>query len=208
MSRSDDGQKENSAPVMFVFAGPNGSGKSTLLRCINYLEKPTDGEVVVDNIPLNSDANINKVREEVGMVFQRFNLFGHMSVLENIMLAPMKVRKETKEQAKQEALKLLEKVGLADKAEAYPAQLSGGQKQRVAIARALVNTPAIILADEPTGALDTKTGQQIMELLIELNNEGKTIIMVTHEPEIAAYAKRTIVLRDGVITEDRRREEI
>ena len=104
-----------------VIIGPSGSGKSTLLRCINYLEKPTDGEVVVDNIPLNSDANINKVREEVGMVFQRFNLFGHMSVLENIMLAPMKVRKETKEQAKQEALKLLEKVGLADKAEAYPA---------------------------------------------------------------------------------------
>ena len=185
-----------------VIIGPSGSGKSTLLRCINYLEKPTDGEVVVDNIPLNSDANINKVREEVGMVFQRFNLFGHMSVLENIMLAPMKVRKETKEQAKQEALKLLEKVGLADKAEAYPAQLSGGQQQRVAIARALAMKPKLMLFDEPTSALDPEMVNEVLEVMNALAKEGMTMVVVTHEMGFAReVGDRVIFMDEGKIVE-------
>ena len=185
-----------------VIIGPSGSGKSTLLRCINYLEKPTDGEVVVDNIPLNSDANINKVREEVGMVFQRFNLFGHMSVLENIMLAPMKVRKETKEQAKQEALKLLEKVGLADKAEAYPAQLSGGQQQRVAIARALAMKPKLMLFDEPTSALDPEMVNEVLEVMNALAKEGMTMVVVTHEIGFAReVGDRVIFMDEGKIVE-------
>ena len=185
-----------------VIIGPSGSGKSTLLRCINYLEKPTDGEVVVDNIPLNSDANINKVREEVGMVFQRFNLFGHMSVLENIMLAPMKVRKETKEQAKQEALKLLEKVGLADKAEAYPAQLSGGQQQRVAIARALAMKPKLMLFDEPTSALDPEMVNEVLEVMNALAKEGMTMVVVTHEMCFAReVGDRVIFMDEGKIVE-------
>ena len=185
-----------------VIIGPSGSGKSTFLRCINYLEKPTDGEVVVDNIPLNSDANINKVREEVGMVFQRFNLFGHMSVLENIMLAPMKVRKETKEQAKQEALKLLEKVGLADKAEAYPAQLSGGQKQRVAIARALAMKPKLMLFDEPTSALDPEMVNEVLEVMNALAKEGMTMVVVTHEMGFAReVGDRVIFMDEGKIVE-------
>ena len=185
-----------------VIIGPSGSGKSTLLRCINYLEKPTDGEVVVDNIPLNSDANINKVGEEVGMVFQRFNLFGHMSVLENIMLAPMKVRKETKEQAKQEALKLLEKVGLADKAEAYPAQLSGGQQQRVAIARALAMKPKLMLFDEPTSALDPEMVNEVLEVMNALAKEGMTMVVVTHEMGFAReVGDRVIFMDEGKIVE-------
>ena len=185
-----------------VIIGPSGSGKSTLLRCINYLEKPTDGEVVVDNIPLNSDANINKVREEVGMVFQRFNLFGHMSVLENIMLAPMKVRKETKEQAKQEALKLLEKVGLADKAEAYPAQLSGGQQQRVAIARALAMKPKLMLFDEPTSALDPEMVNEVLEVMNALAKEVMTMVVVTHEMGFAReVGDRVIFMDEGKIVE-------
>lgn len=185
-----------------VIIGPSGSGKSTLLRCINYLEKPTDGEVVVDNIPLNSDANINKVREEVGMVFQRFNLFGHMSVLENIMLAPMKVRKESKEQAKQEALKLLEKVGLADKAEAYPAQLSGGQQQRVAIARALAMKPKLMLFDEPTSALDPEMVNEVLEVMNALAKEGMTMVVVTHEMGFAReVGDRVIFMDEGKIVE-------
>ena len=185
-----------------VIIGPSGSGKSTLLRCINYLEKPTEGEVVVDNIPLNSDANINKVREEVGMVFQRFNLFGHMSVLENIMLAPMKVRKETKEQAKQEALKLLEKVGLADKAEAYPAQLSGGQQQRVAIARALAMKPKLMLFDEPTSALDPEMVNEVLEVMNALAKEGMTMVVVTHEMGFAReVGDRVIFMDEGKIVE-------
>ena len=158
--------------------------------------------MVVDNIPLNSDANINKVREEVGMVFQRFNLFGHMSVLENIMLAPMKVRKETKEQAKQEALKLLEKVGLADKAEAYPAQLSGGQQQRVAIARALAMKPKLMLFDEPTSALDPEMVNEVLEVMNALAKEGMTMVVVTHEMGFAReVGDRVIFMDEGKIVE-------
>ena len=191
-----------------VIIGPSGSGKSTLLRCINYLEKPTDGEVVVDNIPLNSDANINKVREEVGMVFQRFNLFGHMSVLENIMLAPRKVRKTSKEQAEEEAMKLLVKVGLEDKARAYPAQLSGGQQQRVAIARALAMKPKLMLFDEPTSALDPEMVNEVLEVMNALAKEGMTMVVVTHEMGFArSVADRIIFMDNGEICEESNPEE-
>lgn len=192
-----------------VIIGPSGSGKSTLLRCINYLEKPTDGEVVVDNIPLNSDANINKVREEVGMVFQRFNLFGHMSVLENIMLAPRKVRKTSKEQAEEEAMKLLVKVGLEDKARAYPAQLSGGQQQRVAIARALAMKPKLMLFDEPTSALDPEMVNEVLEVMNALAKEGMTMVVVTHEMGFAReVGDRVIFMDEGKIVEEGTPEDI
>ena len=148
-----------------VIIGPSGSGKSTLLRCINYLEQPTDGEIIVDGIPLSNESNINKVRTEVGMVFQRFNLFGHMTVMENITLAPMKVRMISKEEAKETALCLLRKVGLEDKANAYPSQLSGGQQQRVAIARALAMKPKIMLFDEPTSALDPEMVNEVLDVM-------------------------------------------
>ena len=137
-----------------VIIGPSGSGKSTLLRCINYLEEPTGGSIVIDGIPLTGEANINEIRKEVGMVFQRFNLFPHMTVLENLVLAPMKVRGISRSEAEQTAQELLIKVGLDDKANAYPDQLSGGQQQRVAIARALAMKPKALLFDEPTSALD------------------------------------------------------
>ena len=183
--------------------GPSGSGKSTFLRSLNLLEEVTSGTITVDGFDLtDKNTNVDLVRENIGMVFQHFNLFPHMTVLENITFAPVQHKRMSQAEADALGMELLEKVGLADKADASPNSLSGGQKQRVAIARALVNNPSIILADEPTGALDTKTGNQIMQLLVELNKEGKTIIMVTHEPEIAAYAKRQIVIRDGVISSD------
>lgn len=182
-----------------VIIGPSGSGKSTLLRCMNGLETPTSGTVYFDGIALNSEDNLNKVRTEVGMVFQRFNLFPHMTVIKNIMLAPMKVRKVSKEEAYARGMKLLEKVGLKDKANAMPSQLSGGQQQRVAIARAVVSNPKIILADEPTGNLDSKNGAEVMQLLTELNREGTTIVMVTHSKHDASFAHRIINLFDGSI---------
>ena len=185
-----------------VIIGPSGSGKSTLLRCMNYLEEPTAGAICVDGILLGSEGNINKVREEVGMVFQRFNLFPHMTVLKNIMLAPMKVKGMTKAEAETTARELLARVGLADKAESYPEQLSGGQQQRVAIARALVGRAPLILADEPTGNLDTRTSEEIMDLLVEVNREGKTVVLVTHEPDIAAYARRILRFKDGRLVSD------
>lgn len=185
-----------------VIIGPSGSGKSTILRCINYLEEPSAGEIIVDGISMNDAKSINSVRKEVGMVFQRFNLFPHMTVLENIILSPMKTRGESKEAATEVAIQLLEKVGLADKKDAYPETLSGGQQQRVAIARAVVANPKLILADEPTGNLDSKNGQEVMNLLSELNKEGTTIVMVTHSQHDAGFASRTINLFDGqVVTE-------
>lgn len=191
-----------------VIIGPSGSGKSTLLRCINYLEKPTDGEIVVDHIPLSNEANINKVRTEVGMVFQRFNLFGHMTVMENIMLAPMKVRLISKEEAKQTALTLLHKVGLDDKADAYPSQLSGGQQQRVAIARALAMKPKIMLFDEPTSALDPEMVNEVLEVMKNLAQEGMTMVVVTHEMGFAKeVADRVIFMADGVIVEEGKPKE-
>ncbi len=185
-----------------VIIGPSGSGKSTLLRCINYLEKPTDGEIVVDHIPLSNEANINKVRTEVGMVFQRFNLFGHMTVLENIMLAPMKVRLISKEEAKQTAVTLLHKVGLDDKADAYPSQLSGGQQQRVAIARALAMKPKIMLFDEPTSALDPEMVNEVLEVMKNLAQEGMTMVVVTHEMGFAReVGDRVLFVDEGRIIE-------
>ena len=182
-----------------VIIGPSGSGKSTILRCINYLEQPTAGEIIVDGISMSDAKSINNIRKEVGMVFQRFNLFPHMTVLQNIILSPMKTRGESKDEATKTAIQLLEKVGLADKKDAYPETLSGGQQQRVAIARAVVSNPKIILADEPTGNLDSKNGAEVMQLLTELNREGTTIVMVTHSKHDASFAHRIINLFDGSI---------
>ena len=185
-----------------VIIGPSGSGKSTLLRCINYLEEPTGGSIVIDGIPLTGEANINEIRKEVGMVFQRFNLFPHMTVLENLLLAPMKVRGISRSEAEQTAQELLIKVGLDDKANAYPDQLSGGQQQRVAIARALVSKPAIILADEPTGNLDSRTSSDVLGLLKMTSQKfHQTIVMITHNNEIAQLADRIIRIEDGRISE-------
>jgi polar amino acid transport system ATP-binding protein len=185
-----------------VIIGPSGSGKSTLLRCINYLEVPTSGKIVIDGIELKEEANINEVRKEVGMVFQRFNLFPHMNVLENLMLAPMKVRQVSKEEAKNIALELLKKVGLEDKAEVYPDKLSGGQQQRVAIARALAMNPKALLFDEPTSALDPEMIKEVLEVMKRLANEGMTMVVVTHEMGFAReVGDRLIFVDDGVIVE-------
>ena len=185
-----------------VIIGPSGSGKSTLLRCINYLERPTSGTVSVDGIILGSEANINDVRKEVGMVFQRFNLFPHMTVLANIMLAPMKVRQVPKEEAEERARKLLTRVGLADKAESYPKQLSGGQQQRVAIARALAMKPKVMLFDEPTSALDPEMVGEVLDVMKSLAKEGMTMVIVTHEMGFAReVGDRVLFVDDGRILE-------
>ena len=185
-----------------VIIGPSGSGKSTLLRCINYLERPTSGTVSVDGIILGSEANINDVRKEVGMVFQRFNLFPHMTVLANIMLAPMKVRQVPKEEAEERARKLLARVGLADKAESYPQQLSGGQQQRVAIARALAMKPKVMLFDEPTSALDPEMVGEVLDVMKALAKEGMTMVIVTHEMGFAReVGDRVLFVDDGRILE-------
>ncbi|EGO62306.1 amino acid ABC transporter ATP-binding protein [Acetonema longum] len=192
-----------------VIIGPSGSGKSTLLRCINYLEEPSDGAIVVDGIPLNSEANINTVRAEVGMVFQRFNLFPHMTVMENITLAPRQVRKIGQTEAGQAALDLLKKVGLADKANAYPEQLSGGQQQRVAIARALAMRPKVMLFDEPTSALDPEMIKEVLDVMKTLANEGMTMVVVTHEMAFAReVGDRVIFMDEGRILEQGTPEEI
>jgi len=180
-----------------VIIGPSGSGKSTLLRCMNYLESPTSGEIIVDGIPLSGEANINKVRTEVGMVFQRFNLFPHMSVLENIILAPVKVRKAKKEDAVQAARSLLQKVGLSDKEDAYPPQLSGGQQQRVAIARALAMRPKVMLFDEPTSALDPEMVNEVLDVMKSLASEGMTMVVVTHEMGFAREVGDRVLFVDG-----------
>ena len=186
-----------------VIIGPSGSGKSTLLRCMNYLEEPTSGEVSVDGIVLDGEANINKVREEVGMVFQRFNLFPHMTVLQNIMLAPIKVRHHVaKQEAEDTARKLLARVGLADKADAYPSQLSGGQQQRVAIARALAMKPKVMLFDEPTSALDPEMVGEVLDVMRKLAEEGMTMVIVTHEMGFAReVGDRLLFVDDGRIIE-------
>ncbi len=164
-----------------VIIGPSGSGKSTILRCINYLEEPTSGEIVVDGISMDSAKKINEVRMEVGMVFQRFNLFPHMTVLENIILAPMKTRHMPKDEAAETAVRLLEKVGLAEKKDVYPETLSGGQQQRVAIARALAMKPKYMLFDEPTSALDPEMVREVLDVIKELAEEGMAMAIVTHE---------------------------
>ena len=192
-----------------VIIGPSGSGKSTLLRCLNYLEKPTSGEIIVDGMTLGGGTDINKVRAEVGMVFQRFNLFPHMTAMENITLAPMKVRGVSREEAEEDALRLLRKVGLADRAEAYPEQLSGGQQQRVAIARALAMKPKVMLFDEPTSALDPEMVKEVLEVLKELAQEGMTMAVVTHEMGFAReVGDRVLFVDQGVIMEEGTPEEI
>lgn len=186
-----------------VIIGPSGSGKSTLLRCINFLEEPTGGTITVDGIPMDSDENINKVREEVGMVFQRFNLFPHMTVLDNITLAPMKVRKIARSKAEQTAQDLLDRVGLGDKAGAYPNQLSGGQQQRVAIARALAMHPKVMLFDEPTSALDPEMVGEVLDVMQRLAESGMTMIIVTHEMGFAReVGTRLLFVDGGYIIED------
>ena len=180
-----------------VIIGPSGSGKSTLLRCINFLEVPTEGSIAVDGIVLDGETNINDVRKEVGMVFQRFNLFPHMTVLENIMLAPMKVRKIAAAEAEETAKQLLARVGLADKAASYPAQLSGGQQQRVAIARALAMKPKVMLFDEPTSALDPEMVGEVLDVMKRLAEEGMTMVIVTHEMGFAREVGDRVLFVDG-----------
>lgn len=184
--------------------GPSGSGKSTFLRCLNRLEKITAGEVVVDGHPISDpNVNINKVRENIGMVFQHFNLFPHLTVTENITLAPTELKLMDKEAAKKKALELLEQVGLADKADAYPGQLSGGQKQRVAIARSLAMNPDIMLFDEPTSALDPEMVGEVLEVMKQLAADGMTMVVVTHEMGFAReVADRVIFMDDGYIVEE------
>ena len=189
--------------------GPSGSGKSTLMNIIGLLDRASSGDYHLDATEVShlSDKKLAQVRnKEIGFVFQQFFLLAKLNALQNVEL-PLIYAGVATSKRQGLAKQFLEKVELSERMHHLPSELSGGQKQRVAIARALVNNPSIILADEPTGALDTKTGQQIMELLTELNHEGKTIIMVTHEPEIADYAGRKIILRDGIITEDSRKED-
>lgn len=184
--------------------GPSGSGKSTFLRCINKLEEPTKGHIYIDDEDLmDKNTDINKVRARVGMVFQHFNLFPHMTILENLILSPMKVNGEKKEEAEKYALYLLEKVGLLEKASAYPAQLSGGQKQRIAIARALAMKPEAILFDEPTSALDPEMIKEVLDVMRNLAKEGMTMIIVTHEMGFARNVGNRILFMDnGEIIED------
>ncbi|WP_303855580.1 amino acid ABC transporter ATP-binding protein [Allisonella histaminiformans] len=192
-----------------VIIGPSGSGKSTLLRCMNGLETPTSGTVSFDGIALNSEDNLNKVRTEVGMVFQSFNLFPHMTVIKNIMLAPMKVRKVSKEEAYARGMKLLEKVGLKDKANAMPSQLSGGQQQRVAIARALAMKPKALLFDEPTSALDPEMVHDVLDIMKEVAMEGMTMVVVTHEMGFAKeVGTRVLFVDHGTILEEGTPEEV
>ncbi len=181
-----------------VVIGPSGSGKSTFLRCLNKLEHSNGGTIIVDGNDINDkDININKVREDIGMVFQHFNLFPNMNVLKNIMLAPVKTKKMTEAQAHETGMKLLKRVGLESKAEAYPQQLSGGQKQRVAIARALAMNPSIMLFDEPTSALDPEMVGEVLQVMKELAKGGMTMVVVTHEMGFAREVADRIVFMDG-----------
>lgn len=209
-----------------VVIGPSGSGKSTFLRCLNCMEDPTSGQIIFNGVDIaDMSVDINVHRQKMGMVFQHFNLFNNKTVIENIMLAPVyvetkkmkalkrkkffrkpitepiKTKQEIKDEAHAQAIELLKRIGLESKADVYPSQLSGGQKQRVAIARAMVNKPDILLADEPTGALDSKSSRQIMELFQTLNDEGVTVIMITHDRSIAGYAKRVVDILDGELSE-------
>ena len=192
-----------------VVIGPSGSGKSTLLRCVNYLEVPTSGTIAIDGQTITPDVDINTIRAEVGMVFQHFNLFGHMTVLQNITLAPIKVRHMSKEDAEKVAMDLLTKVGLADKASAYPRELSGGQQQRVAIARALAMHPKIMLFDEPTSALDPEMVNEVLEVMKTLAESGMTMMVVTHEMGFARQvADRVLFVDGGKILEEGKPEDL
>ncbi|OEH93268.1 amino acid ABC transporter ATP-binding protein [Bacillus solimangrovi] len=192
-----------------VMVGASGSGKSTLLRCFNFLEMINDGEIIIDGKQIDPKRdNLPKVRAEVGMVFQHFHLFPHKTVIENIIEAPMIVKKVKKEQAINEGLQLLEKVGLRDKAEVYPEKLSGGQKQRVAIARSLAMKPKVILFDEPTSALDPELVGEVLQVMKQLAQEGMTMVVVTHEMNFAReVADRIVMLHDGNIIEEGQPED-
>ena len=193
-----------------VLIGPSGSGKSTLLRCLNQLEKATSGQIVIDGFDVtDKHTDINKVRENIGMVFQHFNLFNHLNVLKNMTLAPVHLKTLSKEDANNKAMQLLERVGLSDKAGAYPSQLSGGQKQRVAIARALEMNPDIMLFDEPTSALDPEMVGEVLAVMKELARDGMTMIVVTHEIGFAIeVASRVIFMEGGYIVEEGTPEEV
>lgn len=192
-----------------VIIGPSGSGKSTLLRCMNYLEEPTEGTIVVDGIKLDGEANINEVRKEVGMVFQRFNLFPHMTVLENLIEAPVQVQKRNRDEVIEEAKVLLSKVGLLEKAHEYPRRLSGGQQQRVAIARALATKPAIMLFDEPTSSLDPELTGEVLRTMRELAEEKMTMVVVTHEMGFAReVATKVLFMADGYVQAEGTPQEI
>ena len=190
--------------------GPSGSGKSTFLRCLNLLEKPDSGEVWLDGTELTAKScNINAQRMKMGMVFQQFNLFPHMSVLENLCCAPMMLKKTPKADAEAKAMALLERVGLADRAQAYPNQLSGGQKQRIAIVRALCMEPEVMLFDEPTSALDPEMVGEVLDVMKELAKEGMTMVVVTHEMGFAReVGKRVMFMDEGVIMEENSPEEL
>ena len=193
-----------------VVIGPSGSGKSTFLRCLNKLEEPTKGEIIVDGFNvMDPKTDINKMRRDVGMVFQQFNLFPHLTILENVTLAPIKHKLMTKEEAEKKAIELLQRVGVGDKANSYPNQLSGGQKQRVAIARSLALNPNVLLFDEPTSALDPEMVGEVLEVMKQLAEEGMTMVVVTHEMGFAReVAHRVIFMDGGVIVEDETPETI
>ncbi|EDP68978.1 glutamine ABC transporter (ATP-binding protein) [Carnobacterium sp. AT7] len=188
-----------------VVIGPSGSGKSTMLRCINGLEEISEGELLIKDQNIHDkNTNINEIRKNVGMVFQHFNLYPHKTVLENIMLAPMKVLKQSKEEAQKNAEKFLEKVNMLDKKDAFPSNLSGGQQQRIAIARGLAMDPSVLLFDEPTSALDPETIEDVLDVMKKLAKEGMTMIVVTHEMGFAReVADRVIFMADGEVLEDR-----
>ena len=193
-----------------VIIGPSGSGKSTILRCLNLLEEPTSGEIFFEGQNITApDSNIDQIRQKMGMVFQSFNLFPHMSVLENLTITPVKIKKEDLEKAKEQALALLDKVGLKEKATSYPASLSGGQQQRVAIARALAMSPDVMLFDEPTSALDPEMVGEVLSVMQDLAKKGMTMVVVTHEMGFAKeVADRVIFMADGIIQEEGTPEEI
>ena len=187
-----------------VLIGPSGSGKSTFLRCLNLLETPTEGEILIEGESITAPkTNVNKLREKMGMVFQHFNLFPHLSVIENITLAPIKVKKKNASDANKKAIELLNIVGLSDKADSYPGQLSGGQKQSIAIARALAMEPDIMLFDEPTSALDPEMVGEVLEVMKNLANAGMTMVVVTHEMGFAReVASRVLFMDDGMVVEE------
>ena len=192
-----------------VIIGPSGSGKSTFLRCLNLLETPTEGEIRFgDTVVTDPRCNVNKIRQKMGMVFQHFNLFPHKTILQNITLAPVKLKLQTKAEAEENARRLLERVGLADKADAYPSQLSGGQKQRIAIVRALAMNPEVILFDEPTSALDPEMVGEVLDLMKQLAAEGMTMVVVTHEMGFAKeVGTRVLFMDEGIIMEQNTPEE-
>lgn len=193
-----------------VIIGPSGSGKSTLLRCINRLEEPTEGKIFLGDLEVtNPKADLNKIRQRIGMVFQQFNLFPHLTALQNVTLAPIKVKKMPKDEAEELGMKLLEKVGLADKADYYPSQLSGGQQQRVAIARALAMNPEVMLFDEVTSALDPELVKEVLDVMKQLARDGMTMLVVTHEMGFAReVGDRVIFMDKGIIIEEGKPEQI